>query len=90
MGTCPLAMADSRTMWHDAEDRLSKAVERFEEGALEAARIMLRNLDRRGVIRINLSGRAARNGEGRLARPFSIHASLDNLWQIPVSRAFAP
>ncbi len=37
-------------MWHDAEDRLSKAVERFEEGAVEAARIMLRNLDRRGVI----------------------------------------
>lgn len=37
-------------MWHDAEDRLSKAIERFEEGALEAARIMLRNLDRRGVI----------------------------------------
>ena len=37
-------------MWHDADDRLSKAVERFEEGAVEAARIMLRNLDRRGVI----------------------------------------
>ena len=37
-------------MWHDSEDRLSKAVERFEEGAVEAARIMLRNLDRRGVI----------------------------------------
>ncbi len=37
-------------MWHDADDRLSKAVERFEEGAVEAARIMLRTLDRRGVI----------------------------------------
>ena len=37
-------------MWHDSEDRLSKAVERFEEGAVEAARIMLRTLDRRGVI----------------------------------------
>jgi len=37
-------------MWHDAEDRLSKAVERFEEGAVEAARIMLRQLERRGVI----------------------------------------
>jgi tetratricopeptide (TPR) repeat protein len=37
-------------MWHDSDDRLSKAVERFEEGAVEAARIMLRNLDRRGVI----------------------------------------
>jgi tetratricopeptide (TPR) repeat protein len=37
-------------MWHDADDRLSKAVERFEEGAVEAARLMLRNLDRRGVV----------------------------------------
>ncbi|MDA1195838.1 MAG: tetratricopeptide repeat protein, partial [Planctomycetota bacterium] len=37
-------------MWHDADDRLGKAVERFEEGAVEAARIMLRTLDRRGVI----------------------------------------
>ena len=37
-------------MWHDSEDRLGKAVERFEEGAVEAARIMLRNLERRGVL----------------------------------------
>ena len=37
-------------MWHDSEDRIGKAVERYEEGAVEAARLMLRNLDRRGVI----------------------------------------
>jgi len=37
-------------MWYDADERLRKAVERFEEGDLEAARAMLRGLDRRGVI----------------------------------------
>lgn len=37
-------------MWHDPDDRLGKAVERFEEGAIEAARLMLRNLDRQGVM----------------------------------------
>ncbi len=37
-------------MWHDSDRRLSKAVERFEEGELRVARTMLRNLDRRGVI----------------------------------------
>lgn len=37
-------------MWHDSDRRLAKAVERFEEGDLEAAQAMLRSLDRRGVI----------------------------------------
>ncbi len=37
-------------MWHDSERRLEKAVARFEEGNLDAARSMLRGLDRRGVI----------------------------------------
>lgn len=37
-------------MWHDSDQRLSKAVERFEEGDLDAAQAMLRGLDRRGVI----------------------------------------
>ena len=53
---CPSRVADSFQkgprghMWHDSEDRIGKAVERFEEGAVEAARIMLRGLDRRGVV----------------------------------------
>ncbi|MCA9316304.1 MAG: tetratricopeptide repeat protein [Planctomycetes bacterium] len=37
-------------MWHDADRRLAKAVQRFEEGDHAGARAMLRSLDRRGVI----------------------------------------
>ena len=37
-------------MWHDSDRRLAKAVERFEDGDVQAARAMLRQLDRRGVI----------------------------------------
>ncbi|MFM8980392.1 MAG: tetratricopeptide repeat protein, partial [Planctomycetia bacterium] len=37
-------------MWFDADQRLRKAVERFEEGDVEAARAMLRSLDRKGVV----------------------------------------
>lgn len=37
-------------MWHDADGRLDKAVQRFDEGDREAARAMLRGLDRRGVV----------------------------------------
>ncbi len=37
-------------MWHDPDDRLQKAVDRFEEGDVETARSMLRALDRLGVL----------------------------------------
>ncbi len=37
-------------MWHDPDDRLQKAIDRYEEGDVEAARAMLRALDRQGVI----------------------------------------
>ena len=36
-------------MWHDPEDRLSKAIERFEEADVETAWRMLRALERKGV-----------------------------------------
>lgn len=36
-------------MWHDPEDRLTKAIERFEEADLETAWRMLRALERKGV-----------------------------------------
>jgi tetratricopeptide (TPR) repeat protein len=37
-------------MWHDPDDRLQKAVDRFEGGDVEAARAMLRGLERQGVV----------------------------------------
>ncbi len=37
-------------MWHDPDDRLQKAVDRYDEGDLDTARTMLRALDRQGVI----------------------------------------
>lgn len=37
-------------MWHDREDRIRKAVDRYESGDVAAARTMLRALDRQGVI----------------------------------------
>ena len=37
-------------MWHDPDDRLQKAVDRYDEGDVETARTMLRALDRQGVI----------------------------------------
>jgi tetratricopeptide (TPR) repeat protein len=37
-------------MWHDPDNRLQKAVDRYESGDLETARTMLRALDRQGVI----------------------------------------
>lgn len=36
-------------MWHDPDDRLRKAVERFEEDDVESAWRMLRSLERKGV-----------------------------------------
>lgn len=36
-------------MWHDPEDRLQKAIERFEEADFETAWRMLRGLERKGV-----------------------------------------
>jgi predicted Zn-dependent protease len=36
-------------MWYDPDDRISKALVRYEEGDLRAASAMLRALDRRGV-----------------------------------------
>jgi len=44
-------------MWHDPDDRLQKAVDRYERGDVDAAQRMLRALDRQGVVspRIDLS-----------------------------------
>src|SRR5687768_4396993 len=36
-------------MWRDPENRLQKAIDRFDEGDLDAARRMLRALERQGV-----------------------------------------
>ena len=36
-------------MWHDPDDRIRKAMERFEEDDVEAARRMLRALEKQGV-----------------------------------------
>ncbi len=36
-------------MWHDSEDRIQKAIERFEEADVGTAWRMLRNLEKRGV-----------------------------------------
>src|SRR5207247_5425270 len=40
----------SRAMWHDPDDRIKKAVERFEDDDPATARRMLRALERQGVI----------------------------------------
>ena len=37
-------------MWHDPDDRLQKAIDRYEAGDVAAARTLLRALDRLGVI----------------------------------------
>ena len=37
-------------MWHDPDDRLQKAVDRYESGDVAAARTLLRSLDRQGVL----------------------------------------
>ena len=48
-------------MWHDPEDRLRKAIERFEDDDVETAWRMLRALERKGVssprIHLYLAGR---------------------------------